>query len=87
MVNIKATDINDYTQNKNTPDTAVLDISAQYIKEMRKLRRTTFQNKTTTTSEIENIIKILKPKNLYGYNKIPTKLLKITAPSISSPLN
>jgi len=52
---------------------------------MRKLRCTTFQSKPTTTSEIENIIKTLKPKNLYGYSEISTKLQKITAPSISSP--
>jgi len=54
---------------------------------MRKLRCTTFQSKPTTTSEIGNIIKTLKPKTLYGYDEISTKLLKITAPCISSPLN
>jgi len=54
---------------------------------MRKLRCTTSQSKPTTTSEIENIIKTLKPRNSYGYDEISTKLLKITAPSISSPLN
>jgi hypothetical protein len=63
--NIKATDRNAYIQNKNTPDTAVFCISAQYVKEMRKLRCTTFQRKPTISSEIENIIKTLKPKNLY----------------------
>jgi len=53
---------------------------------MKKLRCTIFQRKPATSSEIENIIKTPKPKNLYGYNEISTKLLKITAPSISSPL-
>jgi len=76
-----------YIQNKNTPDTAIVDTSTQYVKEMRKLRYTTFQSKPTTTIEIENIIKTLKPKNLYGYNEISSKLLKITAPFISSPLS
>jgi len=37
---------------------------------------TTFQSKPTTTTEIENIIKTLKPKNAYGYDEISTKLLK-----------
>ena len=54
---------------------------------MRKLRYTPFQSKPTTTTEIENIIKTLKPKNLYGYNEISTKLLKITASFVSSPFN
>ena len=57
--NIKATDRNAYIQNKNTSDTAVLNISSQYVKEMRILRCTTFQNKPTTNSEIENIHKTL----------------------------
>jgi len=54
---------------------------------MGKLRYTTFQSKPTTTSEIENIIETLKPKNSYGHDEISNKLLKITAPFISSPLN
>ena len=54
---------------------------------MRKLRCTTFQSKPTITSEIENIIKTLKPNNSYRYDKISTKLLKITANFTSSPLN
>ena len=54
---------------------------------MRKLRCTTLQSKPTTTSEIENIIKTLKPKHSYGYNEISTKLLKIPAPVLSWPLN
>jgi len=83
--NIETTDRNVYLQNKNTPDTAIIDIPAQYAEEMRKLRCTTFQSKPTT-SEIENIMKTLKPKNSYGYDEISTKLLKITA-FISSPIN
>jgi len=34
--NIKTTDRNAYIQNKNTPITAIIDISMQYVKEMRK---------------------------------------------------
>jgi len=85
--NNKTTDRNAYIQHKNTPDTAIIDISSQYAKEMRKLRCTTFHSKPTTTSEIEYIIKTLKSKNSWRYNEIATKLLKITAPFINSSLN
>jgi len=40
--NIKTTDRKAYIPNKNTPDTAIIDIPSQYVKEMRKLRCTTF---------------------------------------------
>jgi hypothetical protein len=43
--------------------------------------------KCTTTKEIEHIIKSLKTKYSYGYNEISTKILKISRPFISSPLN
>jgi len=48
-----------------------------------------FQNinlKSTSTREIENIIKYLKPKNSSGYDGISTKLVKICSPFIRSPL-
>ena len=37
---------------------------------------TTFHSKPTSTTEIESIIKTVKPKNAYGYNEISTKLPK-----------
>jgi len=43
--------------------------------------------KCTTMKEIEQIVKSLKTKNSYGYNKISTKILKISSPFIRSPLN
>ena len=87
MENIKTTFRKAYIQNKNTPDTAVIETSSQYVKEIRKLRCTTFHSKPTTTSEIVCIIKTLKPKNSYRYDKISNKSLKITAPFTSSPLH
>ena len=42
--------------------------------------------KYATTYEINKIIKSLKTKNSYGYDKIPTKILKLSAPFIISPL-
>jgi hypothetical protein len=43
-----------------------------------------FQN--TSTKEIEKIINSLRMKNSCGYDKISTKILKISAPFISCPL-
>jgi hypothetical protein len=40
----------------------------------------------TSTKEIENIIKSLKPKNSHGHDGISAKILKISSPFISSPL-
>ena len=85
--NIKTKDRNAYLQNKNTPNNTKIDTFSQYAKEVKKLRYTTFQSNPTTTTEIENIIKTLKPQNSHGYDENSPKLLKITAPFISSPLN
>ena len=43
--------------------------------------------RNTTNEGIEKIINFLNTKNLYGYNKISTNILKISSPYISSPLN
>ena len=40
----------------------------------------------TSTEEIEKITKSLKAKNAHGYNEISIKILKLSAPFISSPL-
>jgi hypothetical protein len=42
--------------------------------------------KTFSTKEITSIIKSLKTKNSYGYDEISTKVLKISATYICSPL-
>ena len=52
-------------------------------------RLTSYPNillKYTSTSEVENIIKALKPKDAKGYDEIPIKVLKWCAPFISSPI-
>jgi hypothetical protein len=41
----------------------------------------------TSTKEIERIIKSIKVKNSHGYDGIAIKMLKVSAPYISSPLN
>jgi Notch-like protein len=43
--------------------------------------------KNTTTKETEKIIIPLKSKNSHGYDEISTKILKVSAPFINSPLN
>ena len=40
----------------------------------------------TSTKEVEKIIKLLKTKNAQGYDEISVKILKWSAPFISSPL-
>jgi len=42
--------------------------------------------RTFSTKEITSIIKALKTKNSYGFDEISSKLLKITATYICSPL-
>jgi hypothetical protein len=42
--------------------------------------------KSFSTKEIITIIKSLKSKNSHGYDEVPTKLLKISAACICSPL-
>ena len=40
----------------------------------------------TSTKEVEKIIKSLKTKNAQGYDEISVKILKWSAPFISTPL-
>jgi len=39
-----------------------------------------------TANEIRNIIKSLKLKNSYGYDEVPTRILKISLPYIIPPI-
>jgi len=48
---------------------------------------TSMEIKCTLTKEIEQIIKSLKTKNSYGYDEIFRKILKLSGPFISSPIN
>jgi hypothetical protein len=41
----------------------------------------------TSTKEIERMLKSITVKNSHGYDGITTKILKLSAPYISSPLN
>jgi Notch-like protein len=45
------------------------------------------ESKYTTIKEIEQIINSLKTKNSYCYREIYSRILKLSAPFISSPIN
>jgi hypothetical protein len=56
----------------------------------QKISHNTFPNITfnnTSTKDIERIVKSIRVKNLHWYDGITTKMLKASAPYISSPLN
>jgi hypothetical protein len=42
--------------------------------------------KYTTPKETEKVIKLLKSKSSHGYDRIPTKILKVSTPFITFPL-
>jgi hypothetical protein len=44
-------------------------------------------NKPSMTKEIEKIINSLKTKDSCGYDQISLRILKLSSPYISSPLN
>ena len=45
------------------------------------------ESKCSSTKEIKQIIKSLKTKKSYGYNKISTKILELSNPFLCSPIN
>jgi hypothetical protein len=78
MQSIRHSDIEDTSDNKN-PTYYLYKISHNPFPNIK------FNN--TSTKEIERIIKSIKVKILHGYGSITTKMLKVSAPYISSPLN
>jgi hypothetical protein len=89
-----ANDFNDYflTAADNLLNTTLLSNSTQMNKDSPRTLSSRYipylstQFKYTSTSEIENIIKALKPKDVKGYDDIPIKVLKWCAQFISSPV-
>jgi hypothetical protein len=71
----------------NTNRHMINNSSLQFMSEMFKMTYPNIKCKPTLTKEIQNMIKSLKTKNSHGYDEISTKLLKISCPFISSPLN
>lgn len=66
-----------HTQNKYSPNTDNNNNPLQSLSQIHKSTYTKIKRKpTTTTFEIEKIIKSLKSKDSHGSDKISTKLLK-----------
>jgi hypothetical protein len=64
-----------------------IDIHTHFMDQAFNKPYPSMECKCTTTKETERIIKSLKAKNSYGYDEIYTKILKISCPFISSPIN
>jgi hypothetical protein len=76
MQSISHSDTEDTSDNKNP---------TYYLS---KISHNPFHNiKFTSSKEIERIIKSMKVKNSGGCDGITTKMLKVSVPYISSPLN
>jgi hypothetical protein len=72
---------------RHTKDTSDNKNSTYYLP---KLSHNPFPNikcNNMPTKEIERIIKSIKVKNSHGYDGITVKMLKVSAPYISSPLD
>jgi hypothetical protein len=76
------------TNNINVNNTAESDTN-NYLNYLSQTFTTLFRKikfNHTSTKEIENIIKSLKPKNSHGYDEISFKILKISSLFVSSSL-
>jgi hypothetical protein len=78
MQSISHSDTEDTSDNKN-PTYYVSKIFHNPFPDIK------FNN--TSTKEVERIIKSIRVKNSHGYDGITTKMPKVSAPYISSPLN
>jgi hypothetical protein len=58
-----------------------------FIKQAFENTYPNMESKVSTVKEMEQIIKSLKPKKSFGYDEISTKILKLSAPFISSSIN
>jgi hypothetical protein len=57
-----------------------------YLRQKFRQPFSTIQLRNTTRYEYEKIIHSLKCKNSYGYDEIPSRILKISTPYVLSPL-
>ena len=78
-------------QSKNNlinDDNNNMDSHTHFMEQAFNKSYPSMEYKCTTMKEIEQIIKSLKKKKTsYGYDEISTKILKISCPFISSPIN
>ena len=64
-----------------------MDCESHFVEQAFNKPYQSTERKCTTTKETERITKSLKTKNAYGYDEISTKILKISCPFITSPIN
>jgi hypothetical protein len=64
-----------------------VDNHIQFINHAFDIPFPNMENKYCTIEETEQIINSLKTKNSFGYDGISTKILKLSAPFISTPIN
>jgi hypothetical protein len=78
MQSIRHSDTEDTSDNKNP---------AYYLSKIPHSPFSNIKCNSTSTKVIERIIKSIRVKNLHRHDGITTKMLKVGAPYISSPLN
>jgi hypothetical protein len=76
-----------YKNNFFNDDSNSIDNHSHFMEQVFNKPYPTTEHKSMTMKEIEHIINSLKTKNSFGYDEIPTKILKISSPFISYPLN
>ncbi|PNF32223.1 hypothetical protein B7P43_G18229, partial [Cryptotermes secundus] len=81
-----AVNISEKIKNKNKLNTNNTNYSPYNLAQLYNLKYNNINLHNTSTSEILKIIKNFAWKNSQGFDEIPLKLLKISAPFIASPL-
>ncbi|PNF37508.1 hypothetical protein B7P43_G14331 [Cryptotermes secundus] len=74
-------------KNRDTGSSMGTKNISHYLSRMSEIPFPDIKFKNTTTIEIERIINSIRTKNSHGYDGITTKMLKVSTPFISSPLN
>jgi hypothetical protein len=83
-----AKNITDKIKHDNSSNNHTTYYSPYNLSEMYNLKfdNIIFRNTSTSSGEVESILKKLPSKGSYGYDEISTKILQITATFINSPL-
>ena len=75
------------TRQKNSKDSKTYESPPHYLTNLFHKPFPNIQFNNTSTNEINKITKSLHLKKSSGYEEISTKIMKISAPFICSPLN
>jgi hypothetical protein len=82
FLNVANTHMEVGNKGKNQPSTNPINYLSKHFNKPFPM----IQWHYVSTHEIKNIIKSLKSKNTYGYDKLSNKLIKLILPYITSPL-